>query len=165
MATSNHTMNGTAAGDSRARKTVASYPSYAEAEHAVDSLSDQGVAVEHTAIVGKGLRSVEEVTGRMTAGRAALVGLGEGALIGTLFALLFGIFFNGPAFGDLLLYSVVTGGLIGVTFGLIAYAVESDGRRDFVSETSISADRYEVQADDEVAAEARSALASTPPGS
>jgi hypothetical protein len=101
----------------------------------------------------------------MTAGRAALVGLGEGALVGTLFALLFGIFFNGPAFGDLLLYSVVTGGLIGVTFGLIAYAVESDGRRDFVSETSISADRYEVQADDEVAAEARSALASTPPGS
>jgi hypothetical protein len=47
----------------------------------------------------------------MSAGRAALVGLGEGALIGTLFALLlFGIFFNGPAFGYLLLCSVVTGG-------------------------------------------------------
>jgi hypothetical protein len=98
----------------------------------------------------------------MPAGRAALVGLGEGALIGTLFALLFGIFFNGPAFGSLLLYSVVTGGLFGVTVGLIAYAVDSDGRRDFVSETSISADRYEVEADDEVVAEARSALASTP---
>jgi hypothetical protein len=162
MATSNDTMTGTAASDSRARKTVASYPSYAEAEHAVDSLSDQGVAVEHTAIVGKGLRSVEQVTGRMTAGRAALVGLGEGALIGMLFALLFGIFFNGPAFGYLLLYSVVTGGLFGVTIGLIGYGMDSDGRRDFVSETSISADRYEVQADDEVAAEARSALASTP---
>jgi hypothetical protein len=59
-------------------------------------------------------------------------------------------------------YSVATGGLFGVTIGLIAYAVQSDGRRDFVSETSISADRYEVQAEDEVAAEARSALASTP---
>jgi hypothetical protein len=162
MATSNDTMTGTAASDSRARKTVASYPSYAEAEHAVDSLSDQGVAVEHVAIVGKGLRSVEQVTGRMTAARAALVGLGEGALIGTLFALLFGIFFNGPAFGYLLLCSVVAGGLFGVTIGLIANAVDSDGRRDFVSETSISADRYEVQADDEVVAEARSALASTP---
>lgn len=79
------------------------------------------------------------------------------ALIGTLFALLFGIFFNGPDFGYLLLYSVVTGGLFGVTIGLIAYAVDSDGRRDFVSETSVSADRYEIQADDEVAAEARSA--------
>ena len=69
----------------------------------------------------------------MSAGRAALVGLGEGALIGTLFALLFGIFFNGPAFGYLLLSSVVTGGLFGVTIGLIAYAMESDSRRDFVS--------------------------------
>ena len=98
----------------------------------------------------------------MTAGRAALVGLGEGALIGTLFALLFGIFFNGPDFGYLLMYSVVTGGLFGVTIGLIEYAVDSDGRRDFVSETSVSADRYEVQADDEVAADARSSLASTP---
>lgn len=162
MATSNDTMTGTPPSDSRARKTVASYSSYAEAEHAVDSLSDQGVAVEHTAIVGKGLRSVEQVTGRMTAGRAALNGLGEGALIGTLFALLFGIFFNGPDFGYLLVYSVVTGGLFGVTMGVIAYAVDSDGRRDFVSNTSISADRYEVQADDELAAEARSALASTP---
>jgi hypothetical protein len=155
-------MTSLAATDSRARKTVASYPSYAEAEHAVDSLSDQGVAVEHVAIVGKDLRSVEQVTGRMTAGRAALVGLGEGILMGTLFALLFGIFFNGPAFGYLLLYSVVAGGLFGVTFGLIGYAVDSDGRRDFVSETSVSADRYEIQADDEVAAEARSSLASTP---
>lgn len=155
-------MTGTAPSDSRARKTVASYPSYAEAEHAVDSLSDQGVAVDHVAIVGKGLQSVEQVTGRMTAGRAALVGLGEGALIGTLFALLFGIFFNGPDFGYLLLYSVVTGGFFGVTVGLIEYAVDSDGRRDFVSETSVSADRYEVQADDEVAAEVRSSLASTP---
>ena len=162
MATSNGTTTSPGASDSRVRKTVASYPSYAEAEQAVDSLSDQGVAVEHTAIVGKGLRSVEQVTGRMTAGRAALNGLGEGALIGTLFALLFGIFFNGPAFGYLLLYSVVAGGLFGLTIGLTAYAIDSDGQRDFVSETSISADRYEVQADDEVVAEARSALASTP---
>ena len=94
--------------------------------------------------------------------RPRRVGLGEGALIGTLFALLFGIFFNGPDFGYLLMYSVVTGGLFGVTIGLIEYAVDSDGRRDFVSETSVSADRYEVQADDEVAADARSSLASTP---
>jgi hypothetical protein len=62
MAISNDTMTGAPASDSPARNTVASYPSYAEAEHAVDSLSDQGVAIEHAAIVGKGLRSVEQVT-------------------------------------------------------------------------------------------------------
>ena len=36
------------------------------------------------------------------------------------------------------------------------------GRRDFVSEASVSADRYEVQADDEVVAEVRRALESAP---
>jgi hypothetical protein len=32
-----------------------------------------------------------------------------GALIGLLFALLFGLFFTGPAFGGLLLYGIVAG--------------------------------------------------------
>ncbi len=44
-----------------------------EAERAVDRLSDQGFPVERSAIVGLGLRSVEQVTGRMTAGSAALI--------------------------------------------------------------------------------------------
>jgi hypothetical protein len=35
-----------------------------------------------------------------------LIGVGEGALLGILFALLFGIFFSGPDFGGLLRYSV-----------------------------------------------------------
>ncbi len=53
----------------------------------------------------------------MSTGRAALVGLGEGALLGMLFALLFGIFFSGPEFGGLLLYSVIAGGLFGILLG------------------------------------------------
>lgn len=126
---------GEPAGDSRPRRTLASYPTYAEAERAVDWLSDQGFAVEHVAIVGKGLRSVEQVAKRMTAGRAALVGAGEGALIGALFAFLFGIFFTGPEFGALLLYAVVVGAL----FGALGPEVASGGRRDFVSDMSIAA--------------------------
>ncbi|MGZ5411355.1 MAG: general stress protein [Solirubrobacterales bacterium] len=57
--------------------TIASYSSYGAAERAVDWLSDQGYAVEHVAIVGKGLRSVEQVTSRMSGGRAALIGAGS----------------------------------------------------------------------------------------
>lgn len=162
MASSTNTVNGpTVEPSAQTRTTIASYRSYAEAEHAVDSLSDRGVDVERMAIVGKGLRSVEQVTGRMTPGRAALVGLAEGSLIGMIFALLFGLFFDGPAFGYLLLYSVVTGGLLGTGIGLLAYAMDSDGRRDFVSETSIAADRYEIQADEGMAAEAKGVLAAT----
>ena len=71
--------SGAAAGTASAtRRTIATYRDYAAAERAVDHLSDQGFGVERTAIVGKGLRSVEQVAGRMSAGRAALVGLGQG---------------------------------------------------------------------------------------
>ena len=148
--------------ESGPRRTVAAYPTYAGAERAVDWLSDKGFAVEHLAIVGKGLRSVEQVQSRISAGRAALIGAGQGALIGVLFALLFGIFFNGPAFAGLLAYSVIVGGIFGALWGAIAYESVSGGRRDFVSDTGIVADRYEVQADEGVAAEAERILATMP---
>jgi uncharacterized membrane protein len=146
------------------RRTVASYHDYAAAERAVDRLSDQGFAVERVAIVGRGLRSVEQVASRMSTGRAALIGLGEGALLGMLFAFLFGIFFTGPGFGGLLLYSVIVGGLFGSLLGALAHVGMSDGRRDFVSETSIVADHYEVQVDDGVADEAERLLGAMPGG-
>lgn len=148
--------------ESQPRHTIAAYPSYAGAERAVDWLSDQGFAVEHLAIVGKGLRSVEQVQSRMTGGRAALIGAGQGSLIGVLFALLFGIFFNGPAFGGLLAYSVIVGGVFGALWGAIAYEAGSSGERDFVSDTGIEAERYEVQADEGVADEAKRLLAAMP---
>ena len=91
---------------------------------AVDRLSDQGFAVRRSAIVGRGLRSVEQVTGRMTPGRAALTGAGEGALIGLLFALLFGIFFTGPGFAELVLYSVVVGAVFAAPLGAIGQYVQ-----------------------------------------
>lgn len=42
---------------------VASFATYAEAQHAVDMLSDEGFPVEHLAIVGTDLRQVETITG------------------------------------------------------------------------------------------------------
>ena len=128
----------------------------------MDWLSDQGFAVERLAIVGKGLRSVEQVAGRMTAGRGALIGAGQGSLIGAFFALLFGIFFTGPDFGGLFLYAVVTGGIFGSLFGALAHSAYSGGDRDFVSDSSIEADRYEVQADEDVADEAKRILEAQP---
>src|SRR5918912_395193 len=98
------------------RRAVASYTNYRDAERAVDWLSDQGFPVERVAIVGPGLRYVEQVAGRVTTGRAALIGAGQGLLIGLLFALLFGIFFTGPGFGGLLLYALVAGGIFGAIF-------------------------------------------------
>ena len=77
---------------STSRRAVASYPSYAEAERAVDSLSDRRFPVERTAIVGRDLEYVEQVTGRMSYGAAALRGALTGAFVGFLVGWLFGLF-------------------------------------------------------------------------
>jgi membrane protein required for beta-lactamase induction len=145
------------------RRVIATYSSYPEAERAVDWLSDQGFAVEHVAIVGSGLRSVEQVAGRMTTGRAALTGAAQGAFIGLLFALLFGLFFTGPGFLGLLLYAVIAGAIFGALLGALAHALQG-GRRDFVSATAIQADRYDVQVDEAVADEAKRLLEARPAG-
>ncbi len=149
---------------SQPKHTIASYSKYGDAERAVDWLSDQGFAVERSAIVGSGLRSVEQVAGRVTSGRAALLGAGEGAVMGSLFALLFGIFFTGPDFAGLLLYALVAGAMFGALFGASRQYAHGGGRRDFVSATSIEADRYDVQVAGALADEARRLLHSMPSG-
>lgn len=158
MATTNRLNTATTA----PRCTVASYSTYAEAERSVDWLSDNGFPVERSAIVGTGLRSVEQVTGRMTQGRAAKVGAGQGALIGALFALLFGIFFTGPEFAELLLFALVSGALFGALYGAAFQYAASGGKRDFVSSADIQADRYEVQVDEAAADEATRVLRDMP---
>ncbi|WP_447008472.1 general stress protein [Saccharothrix isguenensis] len=70
--------------------TVAAFDNYADAERAVDSLSDRGFPVGHTKIVGVGLRMVEHVLGRLTHLRAA----GLGAAAGAWFGLLLGVFLS-----------------------------------------------------------------------
>ena len=138
------------------RRTVASFTSYAAAEQAVDRLSDRGFPVEHAAIIGTGLRYIEQVTGRVTTGRAALMGLGYGAMLGLLWGLLFGAFFtvDSGSFVGVLVYSLVVGLVFGAVFGAIGhYAL--GGRRDFASASVTRADRYEVQVDEPFAEQAQ----------
>ncbi|WP_306748104.1 general stress protein [Saccharothrix yanglingensis] len=71
---------------------VGSYETYAEAERAVDHLSDNRFPVERAAIVGRGLNSVEQVAGRLTTWGAAARSAVSGAVPGALFGWLFGLF-------------------------------------------------------------------------
>jgi hypothetical protein len=146
-----------------ARRTVATESSYRDAEHDVDWLSDQGFPVERVSIVGTGLRSVEQVSGRLTTGRAALMGAGQGATIGLLFGLLFGLFFTNAAdFFGVVLYGLVAGIVWGSLWGAIAHYARG-GRRDFASVAETRADRYEVQVDQNLAAEATRLLGQMSP--
>ncbi|MDY6055478.1 general stress protein [Micrococcus sp.] len=124
-------------------RVLQSVPSYASAQAIVDQLSDAGFPVERIRIVGTGLRTVEQVTGRLTTGRAA----GRGALSGLWFGLMVGILFGlfAPGFGFLwiLLISLLMGALFGAIAGAVAHAATA-GRRDFSSIQGLEASSYDI---------------------
>jgi hypothetical protein len=124
---------------------LASYPRYTDAQAAVDRLSDARFPVEHTSIVGRDLRLVETVTGRLNYGRAALSGLAGGVWFGLLVGLFVALFAaeDTASWLALVLWGVLFGALAGMIFSLVAYAA-TGGRRDFVSFNSLVAAQYDV---------------------
>ncbi|AAZ55302.1 hypothetical protein Tfu_1264 [Thermobifida fusca YX] len=127
----------------RGQRRIASYATYAEAQRLVDRMSDRGFPVEHVRIIGDGVRTVEQVTGRMTKVKAALAGAGTGAWLGLFVGLLFGLFAIGPAWFWVILVSVAIGALWGAVFGFAAHWA-TRGQRDFSSVQSLQAERYDV---------------------
>lgn len=135
---------------------VGSYPTYAEAQQAVDHLSDQKFPVEHVTIVGTDLKLVERVTGRMTTGRATGTGATAGAYWGVFVGLLMMLFGPNPLL--VLLISVVIGALFGALFGYVSYRA-TGGHRDFTSSTQVVAGTYELLCQPRYAEDARAQLA------
>lgn len=147
------------------RRVIASYTTYAEAQRAVDYLSDQRFSVERVAIVAEGLRFEEQVTGRLGWGRALLNGALGGASTGIFIGFIFGLFsLVTPLVSALTLafYGLIFGLIVGALFGLLFYAF-SGGQRDFTSVGNIRAQRYDVVVDNDVAGEAEQVLAGLTP--
>lgn len=145
------------------RVEVASFDSYSEAERAVDSLSDQGFPVQYATIMGVGLRSVEQVLGRLTYLRAAGMGAVAGAWFGLLIGIFLALFTNNVVWWlGTILWALLWGAVAGAVFGLVAHAL-SGGRRDFFSASQLVAERYEVLVESTHAERARELLASRRP--
>ncbi len=144
---------------SSSRRTIGTYTSYADAQKAVDYLSDNKFAVEKTAIVAEGLRFVEQVTGRLNWPRVIGNGASSGALTGVIIGLLLGLLFppQPGALLSLVLTGLVIGIITGILFAVLGYAV-TGGRRDFSSVGGMQAERYNVMADADVADEAERVL-------
>ncbi|MGC4854081.1 general stress protein [Micromonospora sp. DT4] len=136
--------------------TIGSYPDYPSAQKVVDYLADNRFPVEHSAIVGTNLTLVETVLGRMTTGRAALLGAGTGAWFGLFIGLLFGIFTVGNWLA-VILVGLVIGAIWGAVFGAVAHAM-TGGQRDFTSASSLRAGQYAVTVDAQLADQARQLL-------
>ncbi|QGF24166.1 general stress protein [Raineyella fluvialis] len=145
-------------------QSLATYTSYAEAQRAVDYLSDRHFPVQNLAIVGTDLRSVERVTGRRDWVSVVNRGLANGLSIGLLFGIMAMIFY--PPQSNLYLLAAIgvgVGVLISVVFGLIGYAF-TRGKRDFTSISQTFATRYEVLCEHKVSMKARELLAEMPGG-
>ncbi|MFC4852835.1 general stress protein [Actinophytocola glycyrrhizae] len=148
------------------RRVVANFDDYAEAERAVDYLSDNKFPVQRTTIVGRGLDLVEQITGRRTYLSAAGRGAASGAVVGALFGWLFTAFgWLEPAIASLLLalygavFGAVVGAVLGALLGVLGHA-GTGGQRDFSSQPTFRAHSYEVHVDNEVADEAQRLLSS-----
>ena len=135
---------------------IGSYPTYAEAQKAVDYLSDQQFPVQQVTIVGVDLMQVERVTGRLSWPKVLGGGVITGAWLGMFIGLVLSFFAPDP-WGALL-----TGLMAGVIFGLITSAIPytmARGTRDFSSTMQLVAGRYDVLCDPQNAEKARDLLA------
>jgi len=141
-------------------QVVASYPTYKEAQRAVDQLSDRAFPVDQASIVGRDLSLVEQVTGRLTNTRAAVMGAAGGAWFGLFIGLFVGIFSTTTQeWLSLALAGLVIGAIWGAVFGFAAHWA-TRGQRDFASTSAIVAARYGVTVSDAHADNARTLLSS-----
>jgi hypothetical protein len=136
--------------------TVATFDTYGAAQRAVDYLSDNGFPVEKVTIVGRDLRIVENVLGRLTVTRAAGAGLLSGAWLGLFIGLLLGIF-SDNGWLVVLFAGILIGAAWGAIFGAVAHAM-TGGRRDFTSTRRLEAAQYSVNVVADQADEARQLL-------
>src|ERR1700754_2745497 len=137
---------------------VGSYPTYAEAQRAVDFLSDEQFPVQQVTIVGVDLMQVERVTGRLTWPKVLGGGVVSGAWLGLFIGMVLTLLFSSPH----PLEALTTGLVAGVFFGLITSAIPysmARGTRDFSSTLQLVAGRYDVLCDPQNAEHARDLLA------
>jgi hypothetical protein len=125
-------------------QVIATYDVYAEAQRAVDFLSDEGFPVQNVSIVGSDLKMVEKVTGRLTRGRAAAAGAASGAWFGLFVGVLLALFAkDGTNVIALVVSALLYGAAFGAIFGFVGHAL-SGGKRDFTSRSKIASSRYEI---------------------
>lgn len=137
---------------------VAAYPTYAQAQSAVEHLVKHDFSIQDVTIVGSDLQMVERVTGRLSSGKLAAAGAASGAWMGLFVGMLMGLF--SPVAGGILLLipvSVAIGAGFGAVMGTLGYRL-AKGRRDFTSASQVVARRYDVLCQPRTAEQARGLL-------
>ncbi|MFM6977399.1 MAG: general stress protein [Micrococcales bacterium] len=147
-------------------EVIADFNNYEEAVAYVEKLVEGNFPAGLIAIVGKDLRTVERVRGKMSYARVAL----SGAVTGSWLGLLYGLFFGGST-DTSSVSSFATSGLgssifigagLGMLFQVIRFSI-SKRKRGFISQSSVVASTYQVQVPGNMVGEANSATLKTNP--
>ena len=107
---------------------------------------------------------MEQVTGRLTIGRAGLSGALTGGVTGAVFGFVLGLLNWAAPFVSLAvlsLYGLALGAIVGSLMSMLLYSMTA-GQRDFSSATGFQAERYNVMVDDEFAPRAAELLRAMP---
>jgi hypothetical protein len=144
--------------------SVGVFDKYADAQRAVDTLSDKEFPVQNCLIVGTQLRQLERVTGRLTWSRVLLGGALSGIWFGLFVGLIFALFDTGNNPLALVASTMAYGAVFGMAWVAAGYAM-ARGRRDFTSVSQIVPGRFEVLVEHKVAQQARDILAAEGIGS
>ncbi|MFT4305540.1 MAG: hypothetical protein QM604_01470 [Microbacterium sp.] len=150
-----------APGSAESGETIASFTVYEKAQQAVSKLIAAEVPAKEIAIVGRGLRSIERVTGRLGYAAAARSGAVNGLVLGVLFAAIF-VLGNSSVPIQAFVGVLFLGIAVGMLLSILMYALMRR-RRDYVSVVQVSADHYEVKVAPGSVRRARAALGVTPP--
>jgi hypothetical protein len=137
------------------------FDKYADAQRAVDHLSDHEFPVQNVLIVGTELRQVERVTGRLTWGRVLSAGAASGAWLGLFIGVILSLFSDGSSVAATVAGGIVLGIVFGVVSGALGYAA-TRGQRDFSSVQKVVATKYEVLVEHKFLADAQALLAKLP---
>ena len=140
-------------------QVIGKFTEYAEAVGFVDALINHGFPAGAVAIVGKDLRTVERVRGKMSYGRVAL----SGAITGSWLGLIASFFFGGsadatssPVIGSTF-SAVLIGAGIGMLFNVLRFSLLRN-RHAFVSQSTVVASKYEVQVPGNLVEQAEKAI-------
>ncbi|MFL6158807.1 MAG: general stress protein [Marmoricola sp.] len=136
------------------------YDQYADAQKAVDHLSDNEFPVQNCLIVGTELKQIERVTGRLTNGRVAVGGLMSGAWMGLFVGVVLSLFGDNNAWATIG-STVLFGAFFGLVWAMAGYRA-TGGMRDFTSISLVVATRYVVLVEHKFAEQARGLLATMP---
>ncbi|WP_181311857.1 general stress protein [Nocardioides campestrisoli] len=141
-------------------QSLAVYDTYAQAQKAVDHLSDQEFPVQNCMIVGTDLKQLERITGRLTYGKVAGLGALSGLWFGAFVGLLFSLFVEGGILA-MVASAAAFGALFGALWAVAGFAA-TRGERDFSSVKAVVATRYEVLVEHKHREAAREILSRTP---